>query len=166
MRMFVFGTLQDPDLLAAVIGRPTDEIARVPAYLPGKRAVRVENETYPTLIDDEQGTVHGQILGPMEGADVDRILFFEAEEYDFSPTMVEAPDGPSQVHIFAPAERTIATGEDWSLDAWQHADKDEAVAVAHAFMGLYGICSAEEADEQWREVKEATLARLRRTVLA
>ena len=58
MRLFVYGTLLDPALLARLTGRPA--LLR-PALLDGFRRVRLRGTPYPTLVRGF-GTVRGALL--------------------------------------------------------------------------------------------------------
>ena len=48
--LFVYGTLRDPDLLAAVLGRPLAACEILAAVAPGFRAAHYPNRIYPALI--------------------------------------------------------------------------------------------------------------------
>jgi hypothetical protein len=166
MRLFAFGTLMDPDLLALVLDRPLSDLTRTPASLPGYRSVRVLNESYPTLSEDPHGVVRGQVLQPMDGTAMDRLIFYEAGEYALSPIMVDTAEGPVDATLFASAERMQATAEPWTFESWALSEKTVTLALAEAFMKLYGTCTIAEADQEWPLIKQEVMARLERKAAA
>jgi gamma-glutamylcyclotransferase (GGCT)/AIG2-like uncharacterized protein YtfP len=62
MRLFLYGTLLDPDTLASrggVSGAPTRLVA---ATLRGWKRVKMRDECYPTLRRDRTGSVRGAVV--------------------------------------------------------------------------------------------------------
>ena len=60
--LFVYGTLRDPDLLAAVLGRPLQAGEVIAAAAPGFRATHYPNRVYPALIRAPGGFAEGLVL--------------------------------------------------------------------------------------------------------
>lgn len=166
MRLFAFGTLMDPELLGLVLDRPVTEFTRTTASLAGWRSVRVANETYPTLTEDSDGVVRGQVLHPVEPVDMDRLIFYEAGEYALAPVTVDTADGPMDATIFASADRMQATDETWSFESWAHSEREVTLALAAEFMKLYGRYTIAEADREWPLIKQEVMARLEREAAA
>lgn len=153
--LFVFGSLRDSDVLEIVIGRPPTHIRSVAASLAGYRLVRLPDESYPVLVATGGATVEGGLLYGLTDEDLDRIAFFENQEYRFERCTVSLAGGSQQEALFC-RENEVASGatESWTLNDWQQLDKPVFLAHTIQYMKLYGAASAEEADEVWRNMKK------------
>ncbi|WP_194814341.1 gamma-glutamylcyclotransferase family protein [Nocardia sp. XZ_19_385] len=77
--LFVYGTLQFPEVLTVLLGRCPE---RIPAQLPGWRVAALPDRVYPGLVPDPAGLAPGVLLaglGPDDWAILDH---FEDDEYD------------------------------------------------------------------------------------
>ena len=79
--LFVYGTLRDPDLLAAVLNRPLHPGALLPARAPGFRAVPYPSRLYPALIRSPGATAEGLLLTDLSPFERDLLDAFEGDEY-------------------------------------------------------------------------------------
>ncbi len=61
MRLFLYGTLADPDALSRCAGRPA-RLAPMPARLPGFERVKLRFARYPTLRRARAAQVQGVIM--------------------------------------------------------------------------------------------------------
>ena len=57
--LFIYGTLQAPEVLEAVAGRA---FASEPARLDGYRRVSIPGEVFPGIVPDAEGRVEGHLL--------------------------------------------------------------------------------------------------------
>jgi gamma-glutamylcyclotransferase (GGCT)/AIG2-like uncharacterized protein YtfP len=106
MRVFVYGTLLDPALLARLTGRTP--IMR-PASLPGWRRVRLRDAPYPTLVRGRH-TVDGALI-EVDRPALRRLSAYEGPRYRLVPVAPRVAGGSSQ-----PALAWIARGAtnvDW-----------------------------------------------------
>lgn len=89
--LFVYGTLRDPDLLAAVLGRQLRSGGQHVARAPGFRAVHYPGRVYPALIRVPGAAAEGLLLIDLSPFERDLLDAFEGEEYRRTPiaTMVE-----------------------------------------------------------------------------
>jgi hypothetical protein len=154
MRLFFFGTLMDPDLFALVIGRPLAGFATRPAALVGLQRRKVKGESYPILAPQPDGHVDGLLVEGFTDAEMDRIRFFESDDYTLQPVTVALADGSrTEAQIYASAGVLEDAGEPWHLEAWQATEKPRTLMHHEAYMSLYGRMSSQEAASRWPEVK-------------
>jgi gamma-glutamylcyclotransferase (GGCT)/AIG2-like uncharacterized protein YtfP len=89
MRLFLYGTLRDPDLLASFAGRP---VPITPATLRGWRRVAVLSSRYPTL-RRARGVVEG-VLATVDRRTLLRLAVYEGPSYRLMPVVVHTARGP------------------------------------------------------------------------
>lgn len=104
MRLFFFGSLLDPELFEAVVGRPMASAVRAPARLGGWSARRVRGEDYPILVRTPGSHADGWVVAGLSWAEIDRVQFFEGDEYDLTPVTVAVP-GPAAGAVLAVSPR-------------------------------------------------------------
>ncbi len=154
--LFCFGSLMDREVLACVLDRPVDDVTMVQASIPGFRKVRLPHESYPMLVPDAEFEAPGVLLVGLSKADLDRIVFFEGEEYELAPCQVHALDGGCAEALFfdegiMPPPRT----EPWDFVTWQRDHKDYLIRQSRAYMACYGRMSLAEADTYWQNYSES-----------
>lgn len=87
--LFVYGTLQFPEVLQAVLLR----VPRLdPAQAPGHRVVRLDGRIYPGLVK-AAGSARGFLIGDLTAAEWRILDEFEGDEYDVLPVGVVHRDG-------------------------------------------------------------------------
>jgi len=95
MRVFVYGTLLDPEVLARRAGTPGLGARMVPAMLAGFRRVRMGTTPWPTLRRDPAHIVPGAVINV--GLDAFRRLSaYEGPRYRLSPVAVATPLGQTR----------------------------------------------------------------------
>ena len=154
MRLFLFGTLMDRDLLALVLGRGLDDLTWRPAMKRGVRRNCVRGEGYPTLVPCAGEAVDGMVVDGLAGTDLQRVLFFTEEEHRLEPIDVDTDEGSESVNVFVPKGRRADSGEPWSLRTWQILEKPMVLLAAEEHMSLFGRMSAREAATRWGDFKE------------
>ncbi len=152
--LFFFGSLMDPDVLEIVIGRSINPTQLMSGTLKGYRCEREIKESYPVLVPHPAGEANILIAHDLTQADIDRILFYETGEYDLIPFTVH--DGTSQLQAlgFTTGEGINTSGDTWSLNIWQKADKANFLPMAERFMQGYGKMTISEALIYWDELVE------------
>jgi gamma-glutamylcyclotransferase (GGCT)/AIG2-like uncharacterized protein YtfP len=109
--LFVYGTLQFPDVLRALIGRvPEHE----PAAVAGWRAAVLPGRVYPGLVS-AAATVHGVLLSGLTSAEWRILDAFEGPGYDRQPVLLL--DGRSAWAYIYPLEAEVGD-DDWSSAAF------------------------------------------------
>ena len=146
----------DRDVLGCVIGESASAgIKMQPAILAGYRKVRLPHETYPLLIPEVDSRANGMLLHGLDKEALDKIVFFEGEEYELSPVAVKTEDGECREALFfdegiMPPART----ETWDFAEWRRLHKEYLIRQATAYMSWYGKLSAAEADVYWQNYSE------------
>jgi hypothetical protein len=160
MRLFVFGTLMDPDVMRIVVGREMETVAPAPARLSGYAARRAFGETFPILVAQPGASVEGLTVGPFDERELERIRFFDGEEFEMRPVSVAGPDG-DMVRITACLSTGILadTGEPWRLDHWQALEKPRAMGEIEAYMALFGTIAPADANACWSKNKQQAVRR-------
>ncbi|WP_431970852.1 gamma-glutamylcyclotransferase family protein [Nocardia sp. bgisy134] len=80
--LFVYGTLQFPEVLRELLGRCPD---LSPAELTGWRAAALPGRVYPGLVPDGRATVRGVLLFGLSAGEWAVLDAFEDDEYDLRP---------------------------------------------------------------------------------
>jgi len=124
--LFVYGTLRDPDLLAAVLGRPLRAGETLAAVAPGFRATHYPNRIYPALIRAPGGAAEGQLLTGLSPFELDVLDAFEGSEYrrDIVPVMVG--EELHEAFAYLPAI-PVPGGDPWTLERWQELHKADVL---------------------------------------
>lgn len=116
--LFVYGTLQDADILSAVLGRPMDLAEPLPATAPGYRAVAYPGRVYPALVASATDNAPGLLLGGLSERDLAVLDAFEGEEYRRDTIAVLAEGAPRQADAYIPVAPISPAGPAWSLRDW------------------------------------------------
>ena len=82
MRVFLYGTLTDPEVVRRVAGDDRFLRAARPALLPGWRRARLRGTPYPTLVRDAEAAVHG-LVAEVPSAVLRRLSAYEGPLYRF-----------------------------------------------------------------------------------
>ncbi|WP_067473123.1 gamma-glutamylcyclotransferase family protein [Nocardia amamiensis] len=107
--LFVYGTLQFPEVLAALLGRiPSLE----PAELPGWRAAALPRRIYPGLVVAPDGLTRGAVLDGLTAAEWAILDAFEDDEYDLRRILVGDRVGPVWTYVWTAAADPV----DWQRD--------------------------------------------------
>jgi gamma-glutamylcyclotransferase (GGCT)/AIG2-like uncharacterized protein YtfP len=118
-RVFVYGTLQFPDVFEAVTGR---RLRAIDAWLDGYARHQVKRAPYPAILPAPDARVHGLAVEGIDGTALARMDDFEGEMYRREPvTVVRAADGaalPAQAYVLRPRWRSRVADGDWDADAF------------------------------------------------
>lgn len=118
MRLFLYGTLLDPRVLAAMSGDPRLPRRAEPAWLPGYRRVALRGTPYPTLlpVETSEGEVRGVVVraGPCALA---RLAAYEGPFYRLVPVRVLTPRGPRRARAWLAAHWRADPARPWDLPA-------------------------------------------------
>ena len=117
--LFVYGTLRDPDLLAAVLGRPLQAGHQLPAAAPGFVALHYPRRIYPALVRRPGGAAPGLVLTDLSPFEHDLLDAFEGEEDrpTLIPVMLEGEI--HEAYAYLPAIEVPANALPWTLETWQ-----------------------------------------------
>jgi gamma-glutamylcyclotransferase (GGCT)/AIG2-like uncharacterized protein YtfP len=119
MRFFFYGTLREPLVLAAVLGRKIRHTALRQADLAGYRALRVPGRDYPGLVPQKGAWVEGVVVSGLQAKDRCRLRRFEGRAYRLRSALVTAASGRScRALVFFPAPGLRLSRHDWRFEAW------------------------------------------------
>ena len=151
--LFVYGSMRDEDVLALVLGRNHPEIRIEPAWMPDAAVALVPGESYPYLVSVEGTRVPGEVIHGLDERCLERILFFEGEEYAFVECIVERPGGE---RIGAMHFGGIAIPEGpvvpWSLDQWRAREKTRFLSMTREYMATWRRAARFEAEVLWQRL--------------
>ena len=151
--LFVYGSMRDEDVRALVLGREPPAIRTEPAWMPGVAAVRVPGESYPYLVSSDGAPAPGELVHGLGEEDLDRILFFEGDEYGFAESVVERAGGQrvAAMHFGGVAipEGPIVP---WSLERWQAREKPRFLSMTREYMALWGRATQAQAEALWQRL--------------
>ncbi|MET9283992.1 gamma-glutamylcyclotransferase family protein [Nocardia beijingensis] len=107
--LFVYGTLQFPEVLTALLGRvPSLERAE----LTGWRAAALPRRLYPGLVAAAQGCARGCVLSGLTASEWTILDAFEDEEYDLRQVRLDGRNAPVWTYVWTVA----ADRADWERD--------------------------------------------------
>ena len=118
--LFVYGTLRDPDVLDALLGRT---LPAVEATAPGFRAVHYPQRVYPALIAAQGGNAPGLLLHQLTPIDLAILDAFEGDEYRRATIAVLTPSGMVDADVYLPIIAIPANAAPWTLEAWTRLHK-------------------------------------------
>jgi len=149
-RMFFYGSLLDLDVLELVVERAVQAVELIPARIDDYQRVRLLHDSYPMLAPAPGQCVHGAVFELLSAREFERIRFFEADEYQFSPCRVQLADRRWQEVLFC-AEAAMPGGAlgEWRLADWQRRHKPRYLEQARSFMSAFGLMSPAEAESLW-----------------
>jgi gamma-glutamylcyclotransferase (GGCT)/AIG2-like uncharacterized protein YtfP len=124
--LFVYGTLRDPDLLSAVLGRPLRAGETIAAVAPGYRTTHYPNRIYPALIRAPGGSAEGLALLGLSSFELDLLDQFEGQEYRRGIVPVMIGEELHEADAYLPAV-PVAAGDPWSLERWQALHKADVL---------------------------------------
>jgi gamma-glutamylcyclotransferase (GGCT)/AIG2-like uncharacterized protein YtfP len=126
--LFVYGTLRDPQLLSALLGRPASGLA---AAAPGYAAVHYPGRVYPALVRRPGAAAPGLVLTDLTPFEMDLLDAFEGDEYRRAIIPVIIDEELHEAGVYLP---TVAVGDqpDWSLSDWQEEHKGRVLAGERA----------------------------------
>ena len=116
--LFVYGTLQDADMLAAVLGRPVAMTGLRRAAAPGFRAVCHPGRVYPALVACDDDAAPGLLLDALSRLDLAVLDAFEGAEYRREPITVLVEGSQHQADAYLPVATISAAAPAWSLTDW------------------------------------------------
>jgi gamma-glutamylcyclotransferase (GGCT)/AIG2-like uncharacterized protein YtfP len=110
--LFVYGTLEFPEVLQVLLGRvPTSE----PASVPGWRVADIPGQIYAAMVNAE-AIAHGRLITDLSGSEWDIIEAFEDEAYELQPLILS---GGREAWAYVYADRNGVSAHDWDPDRFE-----------------------------------------------
>lgn len=116
--LFAYGTLQDADVLAAVLGRPVEIAALRAATAPGFKAVAYPGRVYPALVACAGEAAPGRAIENLTALDLAVLDAFEGEEYRRASLTIRLNGADIAAQAYLPVIAIAAGGPAWSLQHW------------------------------------------------
>jgi hypothetical protein len=156
--LFIYGSLMDRELLALVIGRATDGLRIEVATIYDFIRRRALNESFPILVPHPGGRVDGVVVTDLTAADVDRLRFYEATDYEGSDYAlatlpVECRGEFLAAQVFLPTAQLSADEMIWDFDAWAAVERPLFIEMIQERMSRYGSISAAKNNALWPQMK-------------
>ncbi len=117
MRLFTYGTLMYPELMAALCGR---ELQWRPATLLGYRRRALRGAAYPVVVSAPSERVEGRLYEGLCSAEIRRLDRYEGQEYRRESVELETDAGPvyAWCYLLKPAQRQRVLPYDWDVEAF------------------------------------------------
>ena len=126
--LFAYGTLRDPDILSALLGRPLSDDDRVAARATGFRSVHLPHRVYPALLPAPGAEAVGLLLYRLAPAELDLLDAFEGDEYRRRDiTVLTAAGAIAALAYFATAP-IPPDAAPWTLLDWTQLHKPTVLA--------------------------------------
>jgi gamma-glutamylcyclotransferase (GGCT)/AIG2-like uncharacterized protein YtfP len=130
--LFVYGTLRDPELLSAVLGRPLAAAAMLAAAAPGHATVHYPGRIYPALVRRPGHGAAGLVLTDLTPFELDLLDAFEGSEYRRGIIPVIIGEELHEVFAYLPVAPIAADAPAWTLRDWQEDHKGRVLAGERA----------------------------------
>jgi gamma-glutamylcyclotransferase (GGCT)/AIG2-like uncharacterized protein YtfP len=156
--LFVFGSLMDEDVLALVTAMASSDLQTVAGTVNGYKQCEVEEESYPVLVPCEGAVTDGVLVSGLTVQAIERVLFFEGEEYRLQSVEVLAGEGQSVVpaYYFCDTGAYTVRPDAWDFAHWRDFHKPAFIESSRAYMSLFGTMTAAEADVHWSALTQCS----------
>ncbi len=134
--LFAYGTLQDSQILGAVLGRDMAPEAFTSAHLVGFAALYYPGRVYPALVPRDGAHIQGLLIGGLSPAERAALDAFEGDEYRREALVVTTPLGAVLADCYLPTMPIPPDAPLWSLERWRrehkpgHLAREKALAEA------------------------------------
>jgi len=115
--LFCYGTLMEPRLMAAVIGR---QARPIPATLDGYQCARLRGRDYPGLWPQADSQVIGCCYWLNHRRELARLDHYEGREYRRRRVTLNTAAGPQLGWVYLPRAGRSKRGRPWSATDFQH----------------------------------------------
>ncbi|MCD7061436.1 gamma-glutamylcyclotransferase family protein [Pelagibacterium xiamenense] len=116
--LFVYGTLRDAHVLAAVIGRHPAPAEISPASAPDFRAVYYPGHTFPAIVLAPGVSAPGLLLYGLTEPETALLDAYEGDDYVRARLTVTAEGGARTAWAYLPTAAIPAGAPGWTLERW------------------------------------------------
>ena len=157
-RVFLYGTLLDPELFGIVGGRPLSGRA---AQLADHAVHWARDEHFPLIGEDEGARSEGLII-ECDAALRERLDFYELGfGYTLEPRQVITEAGREEALVYIPEAGRWPKGALWSLADWQRLHGPLSRAAAVEYMRLLGETPPDRAAAAFPQIRARASSALR-----
>lgn len=136
--------------MSCVTGTPVTSLRFVSASLEGYQRQGVAGENFPVISVAENSSVSGILFSGLSQLALDRILFYEGDEYQLTSVTVTAGGGAAcEASVFLDSGVYVTTGHDWNMAQWQETEKAGFLIRVQNYMQYFGQLTTTEADKYW-----------------
>ncbi|CAH8387459.1 unnamed protein product [Eruca vesicaria subsp. sativa] len=132
--LFVYGSLQDPQVVYVVLNRVPDHVS---AVLSGFHRFRIKNRLYPTILPDGTGEVTGKVLKGITDEERKLLDEFEDVEYDRKAVEVVLTDTSEKLqvetYVWANKDDPDLYGE-WDFEEWKRDERETFITATKKFV--------------------------------
>lgn len=154
-QFFFYGSLRDPLILEAVLGRGLAHLTFGTARMPGHRVERAEGYSFPLLISSKHGHAMGSIVEGLTASDQARIAYFEDSEYELREYEVLTSNRAQRAFAYAATGKLNSSGEPWDLAQFQAQDRALLLAVTRFVMTEhYGVTPQAAMERMWSSIRD------------
>ncbi|WP_404401286.1 gamma-glutamylcyclotransferase family protein [Pelagibacterium halotolerans] len=116
--LFVYGTLRDPHVLAAVVNRRLHETETAPARAPDFRTVYYPGHTFPAIIPVPGTAAPGLVLYGLGETEMALLDAYEGDDYIRAPVTIAVRGEAITAWAYLPTAQISADAPDWTLEQW------------------------------------------------
>ncbi len=150
---FFYGTLLDPGVRAAVVGREVPDAAGEPAVLHGYKRVSVRGVTYPVILPDASDVVRGTVFRGFDAYECARLSRFEGERYGAHRREVALEAGATdRPWVYVPVRRVPALPRPWDYEQWARLHRRRYLAAARQFGRTLPAREIRAREQAWRRL--------------
>ncbi len=118
-RFFLYGTLMDPDVFAAVSGLESSATVLTPARLDGYERRAAKDRLFPMVRRRAGAAIDGRLTGDLPEAAAVRLVWYERALYGLTDVTVSAgTTSDVRAWLFDPYPGALPPGEAWDFEAW------------------------------------------------
>jgi hypothetical protein len=152
---FFFGSLRDPDILSAVLGRDLAGLTVKPARLPDHKIERAAGYSFPMLTPKPGANALGSLTWGLTPEDEARIAYFEDSEYACTTIDVACDGGLVAAQVYVASAKLASSGENWDLAQFQAQDRPLLLAVTRYVMTEhYGVTPQGVMEQIWHSIRD------------
>lgn len=152
---FFFGSLRDPPILEAVLGRTLAHLTFAPAWMPGRRIERAAGYSFPILSAADDAIAVGTLAYGLSAEDQARIAYFEDSDYSLVLSDVRTDTATVSALVYMASDKLLSSGEAWALDAFQKRDRALLLAVTRFVMSEhYGVTPQATMEQIWASIRD------------
>ena len=117
--LFIYGTLQDAEVMQVVIGRTIPLTAQQEGIAPFFKIMKVKHVQYPCLVEgDDSDVADGVVVSGLSAEELQILDRFEGENYHRVAIDVIAKCRLVQTQAYMPCQ-ALETDGPWQLAEWQ-----------------------------------------------
>lgn len=125
-KIFVYGTLQNPELVKALVGKSFKQDKCV---LGGHKALSVVGEHYPGMVKSPGSIVSGYLLHSVDDVSLRRISKWEGSNYRPTQVTVCIDDKKYAALTYIWNSEVELGQEEWSNEAYRNGHMNDCVSV-------------------------------------